>query len=690
MRKYIFWFLLASVVLTACDAEPVKVSVTMESDYSQIIDAINSANQTLTTKMALIESALSQGFADNREAQELLRQALASLSGTAAEKLAAVEAAVKSQTASLELKLGLIEAALTGGFADASAQQKLLQAAIQALSGTMEEKLALIDGAIKSQTASLETKLGLIEAAISGSLAEASSQQELLRTALESLQGTLEEKLALVEAAVKSQTVSLETKLGLIEQSVTEGLSGNQESLLLIQKALDALEGTLETKLASVEAAIKSETAGLEGKLALIEAAAKKGFADSAQQQKLILQAVEALSGTLDAKLTAISTVMASQQTELDIKLGLLDAAVEKGYTDRGTVQSQLLIAIQSLEGDASAKLASITSAVSKETASLWARLVLIETAFNEGLSDEATALGQIEQAISNSTAEEGIVNGIVKKIQAIKTTLNENVTTALGDIFTSINNLAGYREILETVNWSLYKLADHSINGYEYVEMAPGLKWATMNMGATRPEERGDYYAWGELRPKDNYYWTNYKFWHEEPEHPGLNQVFYITKYTFEDDVFLSRWYNWGVTTFCGDGITWLGEPIAGYDFADDAARQNWGSSWRIPTKEDWTELDDPNRFDWKWTADYNGSGAAGALIISRVAGFEGNRIFLPLAGCKMEETIDMTKTTYWSSNLSVFSQDAWSMCLINNSRHYLNGMLWRCYGMQIRPVSN
>ena len=136
MRKYIFWFLLASAVLTACDAEPVKVSVTMESDYSQIIDAINSANQTLTTKMALIESALSQGFADNKEAQELLRQAIASLSGTSAEKLAAVEAAVKSQTASLELKLGLIEAAISGGFADAAAQQKLIESTIQALSGT--------------------------------------------------------------------------------------------------------------------------------------------------------------------------------------------------------------------------------------------------------------------------------------------------------------------------------------------------------------------------------------------------------------------------------------------------------------------------------------------------------------------------------------------------------------------------
>ena len=63
------------LVFSACDAEPVKVSVTMEADYSQIIEAIQGTSQTLTAKMALIESALSQGFADDNAAQELLRQA---------------------------------------------------------------------------------------------------------------------------------------------------------------------------------------------------------------------------------------------------------------------------------------------------------------------------------------------------------------------------------------------------------------------------------------------------------------------------------------------------------------------------------------------------------------------------------------------------------------------------------------
>ena len=95
----------APLAFTACDSEPVKVSVKMDQDYSQIIEAIQNASQTLTDKMSLIEAALSKGFADNNEARELLRQAVESLSGTAAEKLAAIETAIKDQTASLEIKL---------------------------------------------------------------------------------------------------------------------------------------------------------------------------------------------------------------------------------------------------------------------------------------------------------------------------------------------------------------------------------------------------------------------------------------------------------------------------------------------------------------------------------------------------------------------------------------------------------
>jgi hypothetical protein len=49
--------------------------------------------------------------------------------------------------------------------------------------------------------------------------------------------------------------------------------------------------------------------------------------------------------------------------------------------------------------------------------------------------------------------------------------------------------------------------------NGYEYVDLGLSVKWATCNVGADKPEDYGDYYAWGETEPKSEYTWENYKF---------------------------------------------------------------------------------------------------------------------------------------------------------------------------------
>ena len=48
----------------------------------------------------------------------------------------------------------------------------------------------------------------------------------------------------------------------------------------------------------------------------------------------------------------------------------------------------------------------------------------------------------------------------------------------------------------------------NEQINGHEYVDLGlpSGLKWATCNVGASLPSEYGNYYAWGEIEPKDNY----------------------------------------------------------------------------------------------------------------------------------------------------------------------------------------
>ncbi len=137
----------------------------------------------------------------------------------------------------------------------------------------------------------------------------------------------------------------------------------------------------------------------------------------------------------------------------------------------------------------------------------------------------------------------------------------------------------------------------------YTYVDLGlpSGTKWATYNVGATKPTEYGDYFAWGETKPKEDYSWSTYK-WCKGSEDC-------MTKYCT------------GNTTYGVDKMV--------LDAEDDAATANWGSSWRMPTEEEQEELQ--YGCDWKWVEDFNGSGVNGRLGTSKK---NGSTIFLPAAG--------------------------------------------------------
>ncbi len=64
----------------------------------------------------------------------------------------------------------------------------------------------------------------------------------------------------------------------------------------------------------------------------------------------------------------------------------------------------------------------------------------------------------------------------------------------------------------------------DGVIGGYEYVDLGlpSGTLWATYNVGATSPYEKGQYFAWGEVEPREDFSWESYKFfidYHIDPE---------------------------------------------------------------------------------------------------------------------------------------------------------------------------
>ena len=156
---------------------------------------------------------------------------------------------------------------------------------------------------------------------------------------------------------------------------------------------------------------------------------------------------------------------------------------------------------------------------------------------------------------------------------------------------------------------------------GDEYVDLglSSGTLWATHNLGATSPEEYGDYFAWGETEPKDNYIWDNYQ-WVEIVE----NHILYFTKYNTEDNI--------GIV----DGKTEL-------DPEDDAAYVNWGPEWRMPSREQIDELQE--NCTWAWT---KMNGVNGQLI----TGPNGNTIFLPAAGESLVYNQE-TNGYYWSRSI-------------------------------------
>lgn len=172
-----------------------------------------------------------------------------------------------------------------------------------------------------------------------------------------------------------------------------------------------------------------------------------------------------------------------------------------------------------------------------------------------------------------------------------------------------------------------------NTFNGHAYVDLGlpSGTLWATCNVGAKNPHDYGDYFAWGETVPKANYSNSTYKF-SKAKIHGGY------TKYSYR----VEDGYNGYV-----DKLTTL-EP------KDDAATVNWGSGWRMPTKEECEEL---LRHTTKKFETIHG------VKGTRFTGPNGQSVFLPATGNRVNEKLlhDGNEGSYWSSSLYTVVSAAW-----------------------------
>jgi hypothetical protein len=197
---------------------------------------------------------------------------------------------------------------------------------------------------------------------------------------------------------------------------------------------------------------------------------------------------------------------------------------------------------------------------------------------------------------------------------------------------------------------------------GHEWVDLGlpSGTLWATCNVGASSPEDAGDYFAWGETSPtpKPKYDWSTYKY---------ANGAYdKLTKYCNK-----SSYGNNGYT----DSRTTL-------EKSDDAAYKNWGEGWCMPTQAQFQELKE--KCTWTWTTRNGKNGY-------EVKGPNNKSIFLPAAGYKGSDgkPSDVGSRGYfWSSSLYTVYPGFARRLYFYSSDIGLGRWEYRYVGQSVRPV--
>ena len=200
------------------------------------------------------------------------------------------------------------------------------------------------------------------------------------------------------------------------------------------------------------------------------------------------------------------------------------------------------------------------------------------------------------------------------------------------------------------------------SIEGHDYVDLGlpSGTLWATCNIGASKPEGYGNYYAWGETSPQtsNTYTWSSYKYANYDK----------LTKYCHDSD-----YGNNGFT----DNLTVL-------QSTDDPAVANWGSGWQTPSKDQWDELLANTTNQWTTR-----NGVEGRLFTSKK---NSQMLFLPAAGNCWDGELRGAGSygDYWSRSfyMGILGIPSDACALFFNSG--VCGLFGNCRsnGQSVRPV--
>lgn len=231
----------------------------------------------------------------------------------------------------------------------------------------------------------------------------------------------------------------------------------------------------------------------------------------------------------------------------------------------------------------------------------------------------------------------------------------NEAVATVTGGVVTAIaegtaNITAAAGEKSAICEVKVYPI-------YGYVDLGLSVLWATCNVGASQPEERGNYYAWGEIEPKEDYSWTSYK-WCNGGLYYNLIKYNTTPEYGYEPD------------------------NLVVLESEDDIATITRGPKWRTPTSDEFDEL--CRHCSWHFSSL---NGVSGYQVYSTATG---NSIFIPAIGHYMGTSLinDGVYAYYWSSSLDS-SKPSHALVLLFYDYYWVSLTQYDRYrGMPIRPV--
>lgn len=377
------------------------------------------------------------------------------------------------------------------------------------------------------------------------------------------------------------------------------------------------------------------------------------GKLSSEQAIAQLVTAIDNIKGDQSAKLQAITDALNNKNNTLDTKLNVIAGTMKSLSTEMPTKIDALAKAVENMPEYYEVLKAVETAIVNINPNE---QLKLLEGVLDKYCNDELRdpddplsykgklyyIIAEIEDTLRYMTYKDDKFKAIRKAIEKLAGEnakldgILDNMTKIVEAIMAgNTSEKEGWAEIAKQLE--LLKAAagiGGSTDKVEYVDLGlpSGNLWAKCNLGASTPEAYGDYYAWGEVEPKQMYTYPNHK-WYKEGA-PSLG----FTKYNNED----------GKLTL---------------EDEDDAVIQKLGNGWRTPTLADFRELTNQKYTKIEKTTL---NGVAGYQITSKK---NKKSIFIPFAGFKNDKP----------QTREIFAGEEVAICMTNQRR--IDDQVFNCW---------